>query len=251
MPKFTGLLVVVLIPKVALTPLASITGVAPEKVRFALNVGEVSYTSLPAPVAPVEVTPSKVVWPVTERVLFTVVAPFKEMAPVPVEKVPVPVWPKLALFCTVTFPLAVRPEVAVISPEIVGVAVQAVPVTVRFPPKVTNPVPKVTGRFVIVFMERVELAFVASITGLVAASKVCTLFKVTFPVPVAKVLLPVTVVFPFREIFPVPVLKVLAPVWEKLLAKVVAPYMSKLPGVAIEPRVSFLVVLFQKKFALS
>ena len=48
---------------------------------------------------------------------------------------------KFELFCTVTVPLAVKPEVAVISPEIVGVAVQEVPVTVKSPPKVVRPVP--------------------------------------------------------------------------------------------------------------
>ena len=49
-----------------------------------------------------------------------VVSPFKDTAPVPVPKVPLPVWVKLELFCTVNVPLEVKPEVAVIRPEIVG-----------------------------------------------------------------------------------------------------------------------------------
>ena len=204
---------------------------------------------------------------------------------------------------TVTVPLEVKPEVAVMSPEIVGVAVQAVPVTVRFPPKevrllpdtvkvlsklvaprrvkapgvvvepmvlmdeapepkvlvvfipvakvvlpeevivvnapvegvvapivvplivppviaededakllaVTKPVPKVTGRLVVVLIDSV-VAEVKSMMGLVAVKLVVTLFRVTIPVPVAKVLAPVTVVAPFKLTAPVPVLKVLAPV---------------------------------------
>ncbi len=51
-------------------------------------------------------------------------------------KVPVPEdIDRLELLATVTAPLEVNPDVAVINPEIVGVAVQAVPVTVRFPPR--------------------------------------------------------------------------------------------------------------------
>lgn len=69
-----------------------------------------------------------------------VVAPFKDTAPVPVLKVLAPVWENPA--ATVTVPLAVKPEVAVIKPEMVGVAVQLVaPKVVVTPdlPKV-NPV---------------------------------------------------------------------------------------------------------------
>ena len=106
----------------------------------------------------------------------TVVSPFKETAPVPVEWVVAPVWEKLPsaviapipvmspvvdisqseeLTATVSplsprvttplavrVPFAVRPEVAVISPEMVGVAVQAVPVTVRFPPSEVKLLPE-------------------------------------------------------------------------------------------------------------
>lgn len=43
---------------------------------------------------------------------------------------------------TVTVPLDVSPDVAVMRPEIVGVAVHDVPVTVRFPPRVVSPDPK-------------------------------------------------------------------------------------------------------------
>ena len=71
------------------------------------------------------------------------VAPFKDTLPVPVEKVPVPDWVKLPLFCIVTVPSDVKPLVAVTSPEIVGVAVHDVPVTVRLPPRVVSPVPTV------------------------------------------------------------------------------------------------------------
>ncbi len=78
------------------------------------------------------------------RFLFaaTVVSPFKDTAPVPVPKVPLPVWVRLELFCTVTVPFEVNPEVAVIKPEMVGVAVQAVPVTVRFPPNEVKLLPE-------------------------------------------------------------------------------------------------------------
>jgi hypothetical protein len=48
----------------------------------------------------------------------------------------------LELFCTVTVPLEVKPEVAVIKPEMVGVAVQVVPVTVRFPPREVKLLPE-------------------------------------------------------------------------------------------------------------
>jgi hypothetical protein len=60
-----------------------------------------------------------------------VVSPFKDTAPVPVPKVPLPVCVKLELFCTVTAPLEVSPEVAVINPEMVGVAVQIVGLMVK------------------------------------------------------------------------------------------------------------------------
>ena len=80
---------------------------------------------------------------------------------------------------------------------------------------VTNPVPKVTGLLVTVLMERV-VTEVKSMTGLSDVIFVDTLFKVTMPVPVLKVLAPVTVVAPFRETAPVPVEKVPVPVWEKL-----------------------------------
>jgi len=76
---------------------------------------------------------------------------------------------------------------------------------------VTKPVPKVTGRLVVVLIESVD-AVVRSITGLLEAMLVVTLLRVTVPVPVAKVLAPVTVVAPFKLTAPVPVPKVLAPV---------------------------------------
>ena len=53
-----------------------------------------------------------------------VVSPLRDTAPVPVPKVLAPVWLKMPL--TVTVPLEVSPEVAVIKSEMVGVAVQAV-----------------------------------------------------------------------------------------------------------------------------
>ncbi len=50
-----------------------VTPSVPEFVVFAnaavpVNVGDAEYTKFPLPVAPVEVMPSNVVWPVTERV---------------------------------------------------------------------------------------------------------------------------------------------------------------------------------------
>lgn len=63
-----------------------------------------------------------------------VVSPFIDTAPVPVPNVPEPVWVKLALFCTVSAALEVRPEVAVIRPEMVGVAVHAVGLMVKVVP---------------------------------------------------------------------------------------------------------------------
>jgi len=77
-----------------------------------------------------------------EAKLLAVVGPFSETVPVPVENVPVPVCVKLELFCTVTAPFEVKPEVAVMSPEMVGVAVQAVPMTVKFPPKEVRLLPE-------------------------------------------------------------------------------------------------------------
>ena len=66
-----------------------------------------------------------------------VVAPIKVWLKVPVPDARV----KLELFCTVTAPFEVKPEVAVIRPEMVGVAVQAVPVTVKLPPRVVKLLP--------------------------------------------------------------------------------------------------------------
>ncbi len=106
-------------------------------------------------------------------------------------------------------------------------------VTMRFG-MVTEPVPKVTGLLVVVLMESV-VAVVKSITGELEEILVVTLFKVTMPVPVAKVLEPVTVVAPFNETAPVPVPKVNAPVCENVLSSDVAPRSVKVPGVVVEP----------------
>src|SRR3989344_9162852 len=46
-----------------------------------------------------------------------------------------PLSPRVTTALASRVPLAVRPEVAVMSPEIVGVAVQVVPVTVGVPPR--------------------------------------------------------------------------------------------------------------------
>ena len=73
------------------------------------------------------------------------------------------------------------------------------------------PVPNVTGLLFTVLMERVEAEF-KSMIGLKAEIFVLTFFNSTAPVPVLKVLLPVTVVAPFKETAPVPVLKVPIPV---------------------------------------
>lgn len=77
---------------------------------------------------------------------------------------------------------------------------------------VTNPVPKVTGRFVTVLIDKVEVAPVVSMTGLVEEIFVDTFLNSTIPVPVVKVFAPVIVVAPFKLIAPVPVENVLAPV---------------------------------------
>ena len=77
---------------------------------------------------------------------------------------------KLLLFCIVTVPSDVNPDVAVTSPEIVGVAVHAVPVTVRLPPRVVSPVPVVR-----VLVPVIEVAP----------------FRVIAPVPVERVYAPV------------------------------------------------------------
>src|SRR3989344_1381029 len=110
------------------------------------------------------------------------------------------------------------------------------PLTVRFPPRVVSPVPVVIGRLVVVLSESVD-AVVRSMTGSTDAIFVVMLLRVTFPVPVERVLEPVTEIGPLREIAPVPVEKVLAPVWEKLLSSVVAPCNVSAPGVVAEPMV--------------
>lgn len=104
-----------------------------------------------------------------DKVVY-MVAPLRDTIPVPVEKVPVPDWVKLLLFCIVTPPFEVNPEVAVMSPEIVGVAVHDVPVTVRLPPRVVSPVPVVR-----VLVPVIEVAP----------------FRVIAPVPVERVYAPV------------------------------------------------------------
>ena len=120
-PKVTGLLVIVLMDRVV-AEVKSMTGE-----DEAILVVTLFKVTVPVPVA-------KVLAPVI------VVAPLSEIAPVPVENVLAPVWAKAA--ATVTVPLEVKPEAAVISPEIVGVAVQAVPVTVRLPPRVVRLAPE-------------------------------------------------------------------------------------------------------------
>ena len=85
------------------------------------------------------------------------------------------------------------------------------PTEVIGPLVVIKPVPKVTGLLVTVLIESV-VAVVRSMIGLEEEIFVLTLFKVTVPVPVLNVFVPVTVVAPFKEIAPVPVLNMLAPV---------------------------------------
>lgn len=159
-------------------------------------------------------------------------------APAPVTLMPIPVYPpppvvaSVSVICSpvvicplpalavIVLPMAV-PEVsdAPVTWKIVWVvaleSILMVPllpwllVTDRFG-IVTVPVPNVTGRLVVVLIERV-VAEVRSITGLDDEILVVTLFNVTVPVPVAKVLLPVIVVAPFSEMAPVPVPKVPVP----------------------------------------
>ena len=109
-PKVTGRLVTVLMDKVVAV-VKSITGL--DDAIFVVTLFNVT---TPVPV-------------LNALLPVIVVAPFKETAPVPVPKVLAPVWLKVA--ATVTVPLAVKPEVAVMSPEIVGVAVQVVGLTVK------------------------------------------------------------------------------------------------------------------------
>ena len=120
-----------------------------------------------------------------------VVSPFRETAPVPVPNVPEPVWVKLELFCTVTVPLEVNPEVAVIKPEMVGVAVQAVE-------------PKV-----VVTPERPKVKAVALVPPIASVPELSTTGVVTLveKVPVA----PVKTVVPADPIVPV-VMMLSAPV---------------------------------------
>lgn len=186
---------------------------------------------------------------------------FPEPVPAPVTAIPIPVNPppavvesvRLRISPLVTCPLPALavtvfrmavPEVKLLPRTSKIVAVVAaesiiiVPlfdwllVTTKFG-IVTNPVPKVTGRLVVVLMFRVE-AEVRSIIGSAAVKFVVTLLKVTLPVPVAKVLAPVTEVAPLNETLPVPVEKVLAPSWEKSpVSKVKLPEVSRvIPGLA-------------------
>ncbi len=87
---------------------------------------------------------------------------------------------------------------------------------------VTTPLPKVTARLVVVLMPRVPAPVMSKIVLLPASATEVELIVVA-PVPVAKVLLPVTVVAPFKDTAPVPVAKVLLPV------TVVAPFKDTAP----------------------
>jgi len=77
---------------------------------------------------------------------------------------------------------------------------------------VTSPVPKVTGLLVTVLIDKVEAPSFVSMTGLIDEILVETFLNSTIPVPVVKVLMPVTEVAPFNDIAPVPVEKIFAPV---------------------------------------
>ena len=123
-------------------------------------------------------------------------------APLPWEVIPIVVkFPAAGVVIPIVLLLMVAP---VMVPPVM--AIEEVPKLLA----VTRPLPKVTGRLVTVLMERV-VAVVRSITGEAEEILVETLFRVTTPVPVEKVLAPVIVVAPFKLIAPVPVPKVFAP----------------------------------------
>src|SRR3989344_4111038 len=96
---------------------------------------------------------------------------------------------------------------------------------------VTVPEPKVTARLVVVLMPRVPVPVMSKIALLPARTTEVELIVVA-PVPVAKVLLPVTVVAPFKEIAPVPVENVFAPVCVNPAATVIVPF-EVIPEVAV------------------
>jgi hypothetical protein len=178
-------------------------------------------------IPPVEamMLPPKVEVPVpTLNVLLPVivVGPFSDTAPVPVEKVPVPDWMKFELFWTVTVPLDVNPEVAVINPEMVGVVVQLVPVTVKSPPRVVRPVP--------------TLNVFAPDISVLPFNVFAPLPVVNIPAPICEKFFPsASVVSPFNEIAPDPVEKVYDPTWTMLLLRVVGSLMVSVPGASTRP----------------
>lgn len=138
--------------------------------------------------------------------------------------------PDVRLFAFTVIPVPVVVEVVMVN----GPVDAAVLTTFKFG-TVIVPVPKVTGRLVTVLIFKVE-AEVKSNTGLVATRLVLTLFKVTAPVPVLKVLAPETEVGPLNVTVPV------ALPAEKLeaapVARLVVPEAARLPLTSkVEPGV--------------
>ncbi|MCX6754148.1 MAG: hypothetical protein NTV03_03790 [Candidatus Nomurabacteria bacterium] len=177
--------------------------------------------------------PPKVEVPVpTWNVLLpvTVVGPLSETVLVPVENVFDPVWEKV--LSRVVAPWKVSDPGVVVEPMVLldeaplpNVLVVLIPVARVVLPEevivvdelfgiVTVPVPNVTGLLVVVLMERV-VAEVRSMIGFKDEMFVETLFKVSMPVPVVNVLLPVILVFPLSDTTPVPVEKEPLPDWMK------------------------------------
>ena len=148
---------------------------------------------------------------------------------------------RLELFCTVTAPFEVRPEVAVINPEIVGVAVQAVPDTVRFPPKEVRFAPDTVK-----VLSKVAAPWRVSAPGVVALPMV---FALEAPLPkVFTVLAPVArVALPLEErVVKAPVPAEVAPIEVKFpAAGVVTPMVVPLivpPATATEEEPKLLAV---------
>jgi hypothetical protein len=160
--------------------------------------------------------------PVCEKVLSNVVAPCKVKAPgvvtepmVLIEEAPEP----KVLIVFIPVARVVSPVEVIVVDELFGI--------------VTVPVPNVTGLFVVVLMESV-VADVRSIIGLRAEIFVDTLFKVSMPVPVENVLLPVILVFPFSDTAPIPVENVPVPLCIKFeLFWIVTVPLDVIPEVAV------------------
>jgi hypothetical protein len=136
------------------------------------------------PIAVLSIVPPVIVAPDEEK-LFAVVGPFNETAPVPVLNVPVPFCEK---FCEAER-LVKLPAAAVAAP---------IDVPLIEPPVIVAP-------------DEARLFAVVRPFKLAAPVTVREPPKVVAPLPTDNVLVPVTLVGPFRETTPVPVLSVVLP----------------------------------------